>query len=445
MSGVVGRAPRHHSLTRYDIRAPACDEAELALLPHEVGGRFGSLVPLDAEGALQPVRFARGGVSAFLGVAHDHGDGARESGRRKGSGAFVLPSIVRTGFPTETAYTVHVPLHFLVRLLRRGLLHSLVEEVILPLPVAALRKGLEVPFDAPPYHDHALGLELGLGVRNLIQQCRRSLAPYSPGAVHHHGLILQLVLRLRCVQPLGKVLARPHLRIEQRGPSLRRIESPDVALVRVPHVDDDRVLLLHLLVVLRCLQMSTRMPVERRSLHPVESVSHELVHLAQGEGAKALLGRDPVLQLEVGAVEKFRVPRAERVAERAHVVGARGEGAVEALGGASSSAGDVVSRRQFVDLVQCRPVLSGGPRRLLVLVEEADGATATGQVFGRSGEGSVGVGFGRGQFHGGGREAEFASGRGGFGGEGFAEGSAGFFASLFRGDGFFSFVFHCGW
>mmetsp|Transcript_19338 Transcript_19338/g.41961 ORF Transcript_19338/g.41961 Transcript_19338/m.41961 type:complete len:242 (-) Transcript_19338:513-1238(-) len=231
---------------------------------------------------------------ALLGLANNHRNRTCKSRRWNNVGTLVLPKVLGVRSTTKTATTLYIILQRLLRLLRGSLLHPFIKQIILALPISSLRKRFEVTFNASSDHDHALGLKLGLNIRDLIQQCSCALASYASSAIHHDRFILQFLLRFRGIQPFGKILRGTHLRIEELSPSLRWLEVPNSALVRVTNIYNDRVLLLHLLVIVGCFQMVTRVTVQGGSLDPVESVADELVHLAESEGTKAILVWDAI-------------------------------------------------------------------------------------------------------------------------------------------------------
>ena len=260
--------------------------------------------------------------------------------------------------------------HHLVGLFLGFLLAPQVEQVVSTFPVSPLRKRLQVPVDPAPHVVDALRLQLVLGSLHLRQQRGGSFAPNAARAVHHHLLALELLLGLRGVEPLGKLAAVSHHRVEELGATLRGFYAADARLVIVANVDDDGVLVAEHLVVLVSLEVLGGVLLEQRGALAAEAVRDELLGVFERQGLELGLRGHAVGELEVGVVEKVGVPIPQALAEPPGARGRRGEGAVDALQRDATAASDVVLARQAVELRDGLLLPARRPHGLHVLVEE---------------------------------------------------------------------------
>mmetsp|Transcript_15708 Transcript_15708/g.52267 ORF Transcript_15708/g.52267 Transcript_15708/m.52267 type:complete len:390 (-) Transcript_15708:513-1682(-) len=215
---------------------------------HNLWHRLGGDVAFLAERAAQAGRVGGGGVAAA--VAHDDRHSAHTGGRRQPPRALELPAVRRPWRRAHGAPRLDVALQRRGRLCLRHLFEPPVEEVVLALPEAARGEGAHVPLYAAAHHRDVADPEGRVRLDHLVEQGGGALAPDAAGAVHEHLLARERLLGLLVRKPLWKLAAVAHLWVKQRRPALWRRKVAYRRLVRVPHVDHDRVGLLEQLVVL---------------------------------------------------------------------------------------------------------------------------------------------------------------------------------------------------
>ena len=249
--------------------------AQPAFHAHQVGLERRRLVALHAERAAQLARLLLRRCHAAR--AHDHRHAALAHA------ALVATAVHPPRALAHAALRFDLALQRVVRLELGLLLLPLVEEVVLPLPEPALWERLQVPLDAAA-HLHGLAhVEARVALHHLVEQRTGALAADAAGAVEHDALVLQLLPRFPVGEPLGPVARVAHLGVDERGAALRWLEVADGALIRVAHIDDHRVALLHLLVVLQRVEVHAAVAADGRRLLVLQVVVHELILLVQRE------------------------------------------------------------------------------------------------------------------------------------------------------------------
>mmetsp|Transcript_150844 Transcript_150844/g.484786 ORF Transcript_150844/g.484786 Transcript_150844/m.484786 type:complete len:239 (+) Transcript_150844:403-1119(+) len=173
---------------------------------------------------------------------------------RTGPGA----SVPAPGLLADAAPALDILLKILLGLQIWDLLQAAVEEVVLPLPEAALREGLHVPLDATSAVENSVRAELFLLFPNLVHQSSCSLASDASSAVHHNFFSFQLLLGLRSIEPSGKLEAVPDRWNDQLRTTLWRLKMADGRLVAVPNINDDSIRISHHFVVVVSLQVCGR-------------------------------------------------------------------------------------------------------------------------------------------------------------------------------------------
>ena len=103
-------------------------------------------------------------------------------------------------------------------------------------------------------------------------------------AVHEHRLVLDNLRCLRVLQERLKVGGAPHLCVDPLGASLRRNKAPNVALVLVADVNNDRVGRSDLRVIFFGRQVFARQALDLAGSLGAEPVVHNLLHPGTGPG-----------------------------------------------------------------------------------------------------------------------------------------------------------------
>ena len=269
-----------------------------------------------------------------------------------------------------------VPCERLVGLGLRPLLLPMVKEVVLALPEPTLREGLHVALDAAAHHHHVRRLEGAVrraGQR--VHQRRSTLTPDAARAVHEHLLTVQLLPRLGRVEPLWELVRVAHLGVDERRAVRRRLEVADRALVRIPHVDDHRVLVRHELVVLVRLHVARAARRERRRQLVSHAVGHELIRVPDRERLEHVPILEVIRDLEVGGVEQLRLPCPQAVAKASDALRRPRQGAIQALSRAPTTTRDAMLLANGNDTFERLLVLLLSPVWLLVLVEQDQGGS----------------------------------------------------------------------
>mmetsp|Transcript_32573 Transcript_32573/g.56765 ORF Transcript_32573/g.56765 Transcript_32573/m.56765 type:complete len:225 (+) Transcript_32573:805-1479(+) len=185
---------------------------------------------------------------------------------------------------------------------------SFVKGIVFALPQSTLWELLEIFVNPPLQLKDSLDAQffgILFLVNLLFEQGTGHFTSHPTSTIHQHILPPQHLLRLLPIQPQRKLGRLPHLRINHLRPPLRRIKPPNIRLVMIPHINNDRILLAHLLMIILRLQMRTPVLGKRGRTTPRKTVIHQFRHLEGMQFGKPLLGRQVVRQFEL-RVGEFR-------------------------------------------------------------------------------------------------------------------------------------------
>jgi hypothetical protein len=127
------------------------------------------LVAHATQFALQLLGLGQSGVTTI--VTNNNGDATQSLMALKFS------SVTSVFAATHHTLGLDVLFHFGQRLVAGRLFQASIKEVILALPIAPFRIGLDVAFDTSLEFVDSLGFKIGIDTGHLIQECCGSFAP----------------------------------------------------------------------------------------------------------------------------------------------------------------------------------------------------------------------------------------------------------------------------